>query len=108
MKYQLVTIEATHDGEGWSENDIHRYDVFYDISDDEAEDEILHRLCTEEKEFPSSRFYLDGSRNRATFLKPEAEEKFQINDLYTEYIYVEDAETFEPIARLELVEDYDE
>lgn len=104
-RYQLVTIDATHDGEGWSENNRCVYDVFYDISDTETDEEIIHRLCTEEKEFPSSRFYLDGSRNFATFLKPEAENEIEIQNDFTDFlIVVAEKETGMPIAHLELNE----
>ena len=103
-KYQLVTYDVWGNPEdGLEVNNVYRYDVFYDISDTETNEEIIHRLCTEEKQFPS--IYSTHGQT-ATFLKPEAESKVEIvNDFQDFAIELADTETGEPIGRLELVEE---
>ena len=100
MKYQLVIYDTWGNAEdGFDVNDIYRYDVFYEITDDMTGDDVVNLLKTEEKQFPSP--VSIGAYSTATLLLPDADVEADMTD--ENFIEFYDAQTGEPLGRLEAV-----
>ena len=102
-KYQLVEYDVWgNPTDGFDVNNTYKTDVEYEISDSDTDSDIIRKLCTEEKIFPSV-YSIHGETR--TFLNPESESKVRIGFEDEFFIEIENDETGEPIARLDLVED---
>lgn len=78
-KYELIEYDTWgNEEEGFEVNNVYRTGIIYEISDAETDEEIIKRMCTEEKLFPSG--ISIGQYNTATWLKPEAQDQVHIID----------------------------
>ena len=102
-KYELIEYDTWgNEEEGFEVNDVYRTGIVYDISDTETDEEIIKRMCTEEKQFPSG--ISIGQYNTATWLKSEAEDQVHIVD-ESDFAIEFELENGYMLGRLELVED---
>lgn len=102
-KYELIEYDTWgNEEEGFEVNNVFRTGIIYEISDTETDEEIIKRMCTEEKQFPSG--ISIGQYNTETWLKPEVEDRVHIvneSDFAIEF----ELENGYMLGRLELVED---
>lgn len=102
-KYELIEYDTWgNEEDGFEVNNVYRTGIVYDISDTETDEEIIKRMCTEEKQFPSG--ISIGQYNTATWLKPETEDQVHIVD-ESDFAIEFELENGYMLGRLELVED---
>ena len=103
-KYELIEYDTWGNAEeGFEVNNMFRTGIIYEISDTESDAEIIHKLCHEEKEFPSG--ITPGMTMTSTWINPSAESEVCVANGFTDFIIeIETVSEEEPLGRLELVE----
>lgn len=102
-KYELIEYDTWgNEQEGFEVNNVYRTGIIYEISDTETDEEIIKRMCTEEKQFPSG--ISIGQYNAATWLNPEAESQVRIANDFQDFAIEFELENGYMLGRLELVE----